>query len=312
VTALSSLDGPTIDDYMEGPREPYINELWGTIGLGGDHIQGIAVWPQFDLALLTFSTDFDNTGHGLFFTSWNDNRYGVASFGIDRNQVGSSGYFAETGVDYDHPGGVQALGEYAPATESTINVFTESTSTEDRWAAGGAGIIKLDTGHFLAVVITTKHTYYVHHVLAYVSTTKDLDTTEWDFVARTRIDDCASCDVRYDNSIHLISDESANIYMILGYNNNQTAKGLGENKLRVFEATITESAITLSQETGLLELEQPASSKVDFGASMGVYVENGRLRIVSTSAYEDGDNSYGNVLSPIGGGNPEFQLWWAD
>jgi|GEM_PF-1567227 len=185
----------------------------------------------------------------------------------------------------------------------TIDVHKDSQKDE-KWAAAATGIIKLKSGHFLIASLTTEHEPLTSGqaeclgMLLYISSTTNLETAEWRYIDNVRFrklpgseDDpnCSNCSYKAYNSLHLASDNTGDIFGILGYNNS-AVKGGGWNKVTVIRFTVHENSATGKEIEGCVQLEQVNASEVDFGASMGIFIRDGRLEIYGTEYFDGPDD----------------------
>ena len=187
---------------------------------------------------------------------------------------------------------------------NTIDVHVDSQSDE-KYAAAATGIIKLNTGHFLIASLTTEN-FELNQaeclgMLLYISSTTNLETAEWRYIDNVRFKstNCENCTFLPYNSLHLAGDKNCDIFGILGYNSDYR-KGLGTNYVTVIKFTVNADSATGtvvsgpvvagSVVAGPVNLAQVPGSKVDFGASMGIYIADGKLEIYGTEYFDNACN----------------------
>ena len=155
----------------------------------------------------------------------------------------------------------------------------------------------MESGHFLIASLTTENELYISGqaeclgMLLYISSTTNLETAEWRYIDNVRFnsDNCLNCTYKAYNSLHLASDNTGDIFGILGYNNS-AVKGGGWNKVTVIRFTVHENSATGKEIEGCVQLEQVNASEVDFGASMGIFIRDGRLEIYGTEYFDGPDD----------------------
>jgi len=310
-------------DMGFGIKTPYLNGL-------GNHVQGIGrLSDKNGMGRMVLTENGTGRGLRVAFQPIKNATEGLYSTVNELSDVVSFDIHGVSAYgNHDHPGGLQAQGDYiAVAMEggNTKHAAVYFLKVEDRniefvtslvmngsrgepyqtfkSAAATAGFVQLASGHFLVAVSGKNHGR--QGIWFYESTTRFIDeTTEWNFISFKDFgcigygEEQDECYVGAGGGLNLVTDCSGNIYMLAMHGSDDGAFDKDDEWLQVFRVWRTNNEITLQKVTQQKDkLGLWAINHKSFRWAGGAYTSNDgilaifnteRRRLLNDNDYVDG------------------------